>query len=99
MARRKRVRPSRHNRTVVVVQVVGLVLILAFVMIFRNNLGIATSALFESMAPEDVRVAPSEGATNGAKPETETPPAKAGGDTNAGGADAPAQPSEKTSDR
>ena len=99
MARRKRVRPSRHNRTVVLVQVVGLVLILAFVLIFRNNLGIATSALFESMAPEDVRVAPTEGTTNGAGADTKTPPAKAGGDTNAGGADAPAQSPEKTSDR
>ncbi len=61
MARRRKVRPSRHNRTVVLVQVVGLVLILAFVLIFRNNLGIATSALFESMAPEDVRVPAKDG--------------------------------------
>jgi hypothetical protein len=84
---------------VVLVQVVGLMLILAFVLIFRNNLGVATSALFESMAPEDVRVAPSkEGDTNGGA-EGDAPAADVKGSKEPGAEGAPAQEPSNTSDK
>ncbi len=71
---------------VVIVQVASLVLVLAFVLIFRNNLGLATSALFDSFGAEDVRVKPSE------------PAGGEGGDSSGGAADTDGASKEENQD-
>ena len=57
-------------------QVVGLSIILAFVLIFRNNLALTTSAFFSSFGSEDVRVN-----KDAARPEGSDGAGAAGDDT------------------
>lgn len=77
MARRPmRRRGNGSNPAVQLVQIVGLVLVLVIILLFRDKIGLSAGNFFGAFDSEDVTLPEEAGSTTGAEPSTAAPAAR-----------------------